>query len=277
MEQGQRHVPMDYTQAHLQFRHAGLVGEAQQYVSQGLTGQPPMELLCEPKFVLQPVVHSDVHACDGSLPRAFGPRNPGDEQRAAVPVTTAQLRISPSGGIPRTTVAEQPLERCRVSDHVHGCAGDPNDAQQNSALLPFGVDPMVLALVHVGHGCIAPQDMGGIAAQGTIMQPMGILPHGVQDPTLLSPVPSAGADAHANPGWHGQGTQGPSCPGEGAGDQGPSGGGGSVLGTQDVHFRRFAAFVHGRRTAALRRTFELWRVALVLRRADQFLSRRGPG
>ena len=47
------------------------------------------------------------------------------------------------------------------------------------------------------------------------------------------------------------------------------------MGTRDVHFRRFAAFVHGRRAAALRRTFELWRVALVLRRTDQFLSRMG--
>ena len=207
----------------------------------------------------------------------FGPGDPSDVSRAAVPVTTAQLRISPSGGIPRTTVAEQPLERGRVSDHVHGCDGGPNDAQQNSAQLPFGVDPMVLALVHVGHGCIAPQDMGGIAAQGTIMQPMGILPPGVQDPTLLAPVPSAGADAHANPGWHGQGTQGPSSPGEGAVGQGPSGGGGSVLGTQDAHFRRFAAFVHGRRAAALRRTFELWRAARVLRIADRLIGHRGPG
>jgi len=72
MEQGQQNVPMDDTQAHLRFRHAGHVGEVPQYVSQGLIGQPPMELPCEPKFVQQPVVPSDVHACVGRTSQGLG-------------------------------------------------------------------------------------------------------------------------------------------------------------------------------------------------------------
>ena len=64
---------------------------------------------------------------------------------------------------------------------------------------------------------------------------------------------------------------------QGEGGHAQGSGGDSVLGAQGVRFRRFAAFVRGRRAVALRRTFELWRVARVLRIADHFIGHRGPG
>jgi len=63
---------MDDTQARLRLRHAGHVGEVPQYVSQGLIGQPPMELPCEPNCVQQPVVPSDAQACDGCISQGLG-------------------------------------------------------------------------------------------------------------------------------------------------------------------------------------------------------------
>ena len=134
---------------------------------------------------------------------------------------------------------------------------------------------MVTDRVHLGHGFAPFLDMDGVSAQGTSFLTEGILPHVPQEHTLLIPVPDAGADAHADPGWHGQSTQGPCSSREG--DHAQGSGGDSVLGAQDVRFRRFAAFVRGRRAVALRRAFELWRAARVLRIADQFIGHRGPG